>query len=166
MTLISKNYARVLYELGISTEAVDEVRELIKTDELVSALKSPVVSKKAKHNIVEKIFPKEMWNFMKVLCDYDSVRYVEEILKAYDAYVNEKGNCIEAELICVEAPSSEQKQKIEQFLMSEYEKEKVKLIITIDDSLLGGFILKAYDMEYDWSFKGRISRLAGHLKNI
>lgn len=166
MTQISKNYARVLYELGISKEVIEEVKELCKVDELVSSLNSPIVSKKAKHNIVDKVFPKEMHNFMKLLCDYDSVSYIGEIMEAYAAYVNEQENCVEARLICVEAPSEEQKQKIEQFLMSEYGKAKVKLIITIDESLLGGFILKAYDMEYDWSMKGRISQLAGHLKNI
>ncbi len=166
MTRISQNYARVLYELGISDEVIEEVKELSKVDELISSLASPVVSKKAKHNIVDKVFPKEMHNFMKVLCDYDSVGCIGDILKAYDEYVNEQEGCVEAELICVEAPDTEQKQRIEQFLMSEYGKKKVKLLINKDESLIGGFILKVCDMEYDWSMKGRIAQLADHLKNV
>lgn len=164
MTRISKNYARVLYELGISKETIEEVKELSRVDELVSSLASPIVSKKAKHNIVDRVFPKGMHNFMKLLCDYGSVGYIGEIMKAYDAYVNEREGRIEARLICVEAPSDEQKHRIEQFLMKEYGKEKVRLIINIDESLIGGFILKAYDKEYDWSIKGRISQLAGQLQ--
>lgn len=166
MTQLSKNYARALYELGISGEAIDTARKLCQVKELTDALSSPIVAKKAKHNIVDRVFPKEMHNFMKLLSDYGSTKYINEIFMAYDEYVNEQNDCMEAQLICVEAPNKEQKIKIEQFLMGEYGKSKIKLNISIDEKLIGGFVLKAYDREYDWSMKGRISRLAGHLKNI
>lgn len=166
MTQLSKNYGRVLYELGISKEAIEESRTLAGSRELMEALGSPVVSKKAKHNIVDRIFPKEMHNFVKLLSDYGSVSYIEEIFDAYDAYVNERNGIITASLVCVTPPSQEQKERIEQFLMGEYGKSKVKLDISTDESLIGGFILKTEDNEYDWSLKGRISQLTGHLKNI
>ncbi|MFQ9933342.1 MAG: ATP synthase F1 subunit delta [Lachnospiraceae bacterium] len=166
MTQLSKNYGRVLYELGISPEAVKEAMELIHCEELMEALKNPTVSKKAKHNIVDRVFPEEMHNFMKLLCDYGSVSYIEEILDAYDAYVNEQKGIITASLICVTPPEKEQKEKIESFLMSEYGKSGVRLNIVTDESLIGGFVLRVNDIEYDWSLKGRISQLTGHLKNI
>lgn len=166
MTQISKNYARVLYELGISKEAIEQTAQLVKVKELVAALGSPVVAKKAKHNIVDKVFPEEMHNFMKLLSDYGSIGYIEEILNAYEEYADGQDDCLRARLVCVTAPTAEQKLKIEQFLMGEYGKSKVKLDTELDDSLIGGFVLKAEDKEYDWSLKGRISQLTGHLKNI
>ena len=40
-----------------------------------------------------------------------------------------------------------------------YHKTDVKIEIVKDPALLGGFILKTGDDEYDWSLKGRLSRL-------
>lgn len=166
MTQVSKNYARVLYELGISMEAIETAKELSDIEELITVLGSPVVAKKSKHNIVTKVFPEEMHNFMKLLCDYGSAGYLGEIIEAYEKYKLDMEDCVVAELICVEAPNDEQKEKIEQFLMGEYGKSKVRLNISKDDTLIAGFVLKAYDREYDWSLKGRISQLTDYLKNM
>ncbi len=166
MTQLSKNYARVLYELGISKEAIEEARELSECKELIDALNSPVVSKQEKRNVADKVFPKEIRSFIKQLCDYGSVSYIKEIFEAYDEYVDEVNDVVAASLICVVPPTEEQKEKIEQFLMEEYGKTKVRLEISIDRRLIGGFMLKVKDREYDWSMKGRILQLAGHLKNI
>lgn len=166
MTQLSKNYAVALYSLGISREAIDATRELVAVRELIEALSSPIVSKQTKHRIVEKIFPASMKNFMKLLCDYNSVEYINEILDAYHSYVNELNGVLDAELVCVTAPTKEQIKNMEQFLTGEYEKSHISLKILFDESLIGGFILKVENVEYDWSLKGRISQLAGHLNNI
>lgn len=165
MTQLSKNYAKVLYELGISGECIETAKNLCAVKELMDALNSPIVTKKTKHRIVEKTFPKEMQNFMKKLCDNGSTGYLEEIFIAYESFVHSEKNTLEAKLVCVEPPSVEQRKKIEQFLIGEYHKSEVRLDVCMDNSLIGGFILKVNDDEYDWSLRGRIAQLTGHLKN-
>ena len=166
MTEIAGNYAKVLYELGISREAIEESAECVKTKELIDALKCPIVSKKEKHKIVDRVFPDEMHNFMKVLCDYNSVDYIYDIFEAYKAYADQVNSTANAALICVEAPGAEQMKKLEQFVKKETGKKNAKIHITYDSSLLGGFVLKIDDKEYDWSIKGRMTKLTRHLKNI
>ena len=45
------------------------------------------------------------------------------------------------------------------FLCDKYQKADVKIQIVEDTSLLGGFILHVENDEYDWSLKGRLTRL-------
>lgn len=166
MTRIAHNYARALYELGIGEESIRKSERLAESSELMRALGSPVVSKKAKHRIVDKVFPKEMHNFVKLLCDYGSVCYIPQIFKAYDAYVDECHDVLTARLVCVVPPDDAQKEKMKEFIRKKFGKQHVKMEIVQDDSLIGGFILKVMDVEYDWSTRGRMERLASHLKRM
>ena len=166
MNQISKNYARALYELGISKESVEAAKLICREEALMEALKSPVVSKKEKHKVIEKVFPKEMHNFMKLNSDYSSVKLLDEIFLAYDAIILNENSKLKAELICVEPPAKEQEEKMKQFICKESNVENVEFEIKIDKEIIGGFILITYDKEYDYSIKGRIDKLATHLKNI
>ena len=59
----------------------------------------------------------------------------------------------------VEPPSREQLQKMETFLCGRYDAEKTEIQVCRNESLMGGFILRAGNDEYDWSIKGRLDRL-------
>lgn len=166
MNQISKNYAKALYELGVSKEAVEQTRLLIREEALMKALKNPVISKKDKHKVIERIFPKEMHNFLKLNNDYNSVQLLDEIFEAYDMLTYEMNSKMKAELICVEAPDKEQEEKMKEFIIKEYGVKDVILEIKYDKTLIAGFILKTQDKEYDYSVKGRMNRLTAHLKNI
>lgn len=166
MNQISKNYAIALYELGISRESVEEAKLICREKALMEALKSPVVSKKEKHAVIEKVFPKEMHNFMKLNSDYSSVTLLEEIFTAYDEILLKEQSKMMVEIICVEPPAKEQEDRLKQFISREYDVENVEFEIKTDKELIGGFILRTYDKEYDYSIKGKIDKLAAHLKNI
>ena len=63
-------YAHVLSELGISGAAVEETEEILEqTKELKEILEHPVITKENKHDIIDRIFPEEMKNFLKVVVD-------------------------------------------------------------------------------------------------
>ncbi|MEW3583881.1 F0F1 ATP synthase subunit delta, partial [[Clostridium] symbiosum] len=66
---------------------------------------------------------------------------------------------LRAELTCVTPPSEEQLQGMKKYLCRRYRKNDVTFDIREDASLLGGFILKAGDFEYDYSLDGRLKRL-------
>ena len=60
---------------------------------------------------------------------------------------------------CTEPPSEEQLEKMEAFLCGRYGAVKAKIQVCREESLLGGFILRVGNDEYDWSIKGRLDRL-------
>ena len=60
------NYGKVLFELGISEDAVETAKQLyLQSEELRKVLNSPIVTRAQKHRIIDKLFPQEMHSFLK-----------------------------------------------------------------------------------------------------
>ena len=67
MTETSINYAKALYELSVPEEAVLETEKIFRsTPQLKGALENPLVSLKEKEHVIDRVFPQEMKNFLKV----------------------------------------------------------------------------------------------------
>ena len=144
MTQTAINYAKVLYELNISKKIIDDSQEIVSSvPELKATLISPVVSNLKKHNIIEKVFPKEMHNFFMVLCDYQSMEVIDQIFVAYKNYYNEQNSILEAKLIYVTVPNEEQLNNIKEILMKKHHKNQIELSLIEDPSIIGGFKIEA-----------------------
>ena len=157
---LAKQYARVLYELGIPKEVVKEARELFEeTQVLGETFASPVIPMREKLSSIDRIFPQEIRNFLKVVCRNQRMQEIDQIFEAYDRYCRQQEGVQMATLTCVEAPDEERLKKIKEFLCEKYQKTDVKIEVVEDPALLGGFVLRTGDDEYDWSLKGRLSRL-------
>ena len=147
MTETSINYAKALYGLSVPGEAICETGKIFKnTPEIGKMLENPLVSLKEKEQVIERIFPQEMKSFLKVTCKYQKIDRIGEILEAYD-------------LLYVTRPAEEQENKMKDFLRSQFSAREVELTLTEDKSLVGGFVLRAGDREYDWSLIGRYKKL-------
>ena len=84
MTQTANNYGEVLFELGIKKDTVEESKRIFSlTEQLHRTLESPIISKDEKYSIIEKVFPKEIENFLKVVCDHEKMSYIDEIIEAY-----------------------------------------------------------------------------------
>lgn len=160
MTQTAINYAKVLYELEMDRTVIKDTKETFeKVPKLKKSLISPVIPILVKHRIIEKIFPKEMRNFLKVLCNYQSVEEIENIFSAYEKYYNEQNGILSATLTYVDCPNEIQLEQMKKFLCKKYHAKEVAWKLKKDESLLGGFILHVKDYEYDWSLRGRMNQL-------
>lgn len=68
---------------------------------------------------------------------------------------------LRAKLKFVMPPSDKQADGFKDFIASKYDipKENIDLKLTKDEDILGGFILRVGEDEYDWSFKGRAQEI-------
>ena len=90
MTQTAINYAKVLYDLKIPGNVIEEAKVLTRDNpELVRVLMSPVVSLHDKERVIDKVFPVQLHNFFKVLSRYQSVDCLEDIYASYEQYVHE-----------------------------------------------------------------------------
>lgn len=164
MTQTAAKYARVLWELKIPEDAIEETLRIYRSEpELKRVLESPAVYIEEKHAVVEKVFPKEMQGFLKICCDYCNMEYLEETIEAYRVYANEHNHILNAQLRYVTPPDEKQIEGIREFLLDRYHADGVDLKMIRDESLIGGFILSADGQEYDWSLSGRISEMKEQL---
>lgn len=164
MTQITDNYARVLYDLAIPKDKVQESKSLLESiPELKEVLCNPVISHANKNSVIEQVFPREMVNFLKVVSDYNSMDCIENIFKAYEEYCNKQENRIEATLYYVVPPTEEQEKKMKEFLCNKYHKKEAALKLVKNEDLIGGFVLRAGNQEFDQSVLGRIKQLQRQL---
>ena len=68
------NYARVLYDEKISSKDLKKMRELLTgAPELSDALDNPLIRRSEKRSVIEKLFPKSVQSFVKVMSDNGAI---------------------------------------------------------------------------------------------
>jgi F-type H+-transporting ATPase subunit delta len=163
MTNLPENYARVLFDLNIGSEQVQEARELlVGSDELREALISPIVTKADKRKVIDRLFPEAMRNFIKVMSDNGDLGIAEDMFGAYDALIRERDGVVYATFAYVTAPDEAQVEKLKSKIAKDHGKQKVELHLVEDRSLIGGFVLTVEDRVLDRSVKTSITRLRRH----
>ena len=164
MTQTAKNYAQALFELHVDAESVKTTEEILKTvPEVGRSLTNPTIP--IREQIIGRIFPDGTRNFIKVVCRNQKADMLEEIFQAYREIERKQSKTLEATLLYVTAPTKEQQEKIRQFLCQKFHVKEAVLSLTKDESLIGGFILRAGGREFDWSHKGRFQALSRVLQH-
>lgn len=98
-------YAQVLYELNVPKEAIQKAREIFEeVPQLHDVFVNPTIPAQKKERVIDKVFPQEMRNFLKVACKYERMDLIPEIFAAYDRYCDEQDRILSAVLTCVELP--------------------------------------------------------------
>ena len=160
MTQTVINYAKVLYELQIPDEIVMEAETYFQNvPELGDALANPVIPLNEKYAVIEDLFTDQMKNFLKTVCKNGRMRQIREIFDVYQTYSKSQRNILQATLVYVTEPTEEQKEKFKVFLKERYGGRGVDLKLLEDRELIGGFVLRAGEREFDWSIRGRIKQL-------
>ena len=160
MTQAAINYAEVLYELAIPEDVILEMEEIFKKSApLKKALENPLVEFKEKSAVIDRVFQPEIRSFLKVLCKYQSVSDIFDIVLEYRKIVNAHNHVVEAKLMYVTEPDDKQIQQMKAFVKKAYGCSDVELTTEQHKELLGGFILAVGHEEYDWSYRGRLRQL-------
>lgn len=167
MTENCKKYAVELHELKIQKDLIQQTADIFKAvDQIMTDLANPAVSLEKKHNVIDKIFPKEIRDFLKVLCDNNEVEIFPEIAKAYYELTPQSAEEFHAVLSYVKKPTDEQLMGIRNFLMRKFGREDMDLELEEDPSLGDGFVIRAGGEEFDWSTKGRMKQFEQKMEQI
>lgn len=167
MTENCKKYAVELHELKIQKDLIQQTADIFKAvDQIMTDLANPAVSLEKKHNVIDKIFPKEIRDFLKVLCDNNEVEMFPEIAKAYYELTPQSAEEFHAVLSYVKKPTDEQLMGIRNFLMRKFGREDMDLELEEDPSLGDGFVIRAGGEEFDWSTKGRMKQFEQKMEQI
>ncbi len=157
---IHKQYAIVLDELGVQKESIETAEEIFtNVPEVLETLNNPTITRTAKDKIIDRLFPKDIRNFLKITSRHERLDDITHILEAYRLLQSQKNQVVYATLCYVLPPDDAQRDKIKAFVRKESGAHEVILVEKQDESILGGFVLSIGSMSYDWSIKGRLTRL-------
>ena len=160
-------YAKRLRELNIPGDIVGQTGDIFKAVPQVKLdFESPAVALSAKHNVIEKVFPLQIRDFLKVLCDNGDVGLWDDICTAYRELSPEKKEEFVVTLSYVTAPTDEQLQNIRDFVQKKYHRDDMVFETKEDPALGGGFIIRAGNEVYDWSTNGRMKQFADKLSQV
>ena len=165
MTQAAIDYATSLRKTETPKELLQQVKDVLEAvPQVRSEFEDPTVSIEKKHLIIDRVFPKEIRDFLKILCDNMDFGLFDEICTAYDE-LGRKPEAKEnqAQLIYVTAPTDEQLEGIKAFLAKEFHNPDMELTLKKDKSIKSGFVLRVGTREFDWSEKGRIEQLENRI---
>jgi F-type H+-transporting ATPase subunit delta len=103
-------------------------------------------------------------NFLKALAENRRLALLPQIAAQFEALRAEVEGVVDVEVIAAREIAAPQQKKLEAALAKRLGRE-VRMHTRIDETLLGGAIVRAGDLVIDGSLKGRIERLGSALTN-
>lgn len=160
-------YANTMRKLNIAENIVGQTEDILKAvPQILIDFENPAVALTAKHNVIDKVFPGEIRDFLKLLCDKGDMNQWGDIVKAYKESSNDKVGGLTVTLRYVTAPDEVQLQGIKDFVAKQYGTSDVTFEMEEDASLGGGFVIEAGNEVFDWSTSGRMQQLKEKLASV
>lgn len=97
-------------------------------------------------------------NFIRVVAENDRLAWLPEIRAEYERLRAEAENVVDVEISSAVPLSDEQREKYAEALRKRLGKT-VRLHCEVDETLLGGAVIRADDLVIDGSLRGRLDRL-------
>ncbi|MEG1311703.1 MAG: F0F1 ATP synthase subunit delta [Romboutsia sp.] len=177
INVIASRYAEALFQVGEETNSTTElynelnvVVEIIKSNkDFYNILKSPLVSKREKKELIENIFTDKIStslnNFFKIIIDKDRISIIENIVKSYKTLLNEKNNIMEGIAISAVSMTNDEIKQLESKLSNKYNKN-VTLENKVDETILGGVLVRLGNKEIDGTVKTRLANMKSQLSQV
>ena len=167
---IARPYAKAVFDLATETNqhddwtnALDALAAIANDDDFVDVAASPQIKAEQLEKLVIDIvgdkLPNGGENFVKLLAQNDRLEALPGVQQQYSLLLAESRKSIEAEVLTARPLSDDQKTKLTEALQTRLG-VTVSITETVDESLVGGAIVKAGDLVIDGSAKGRVEKLA------
>lgn len=150
------DYAQQLYKMHVPNSEIEETSRIFEVlPETASQLSDPTVPLENRLAIIDSIFPTEVRDILKVLCQNGLLSSWMDIADEYQRVSEEEATKLRVRLRYVTKPEEEQLKRIRTFVFNKYHTRNIEMRLEEDASLGGGFILEVGNDQYDWSTKGR-----------
>ncbi|MEI6436088.1 MAG: ATP synthase F1 subunit delta [Bacteroidota bacterium] len=176
-SLVSERYAAALFELAVEKNAVEEVYQdnllVLQTCEnskdLRLLLKSPIINTGKKQIIIREIFEKNIHKltlqYMLIMVRKKREGFLQSVSNQFVELYKQYKNILTVNFKSPVAPESEVKKEVVE-LMKNYTHADIELKNEIDESLIGGFILRWKDKQYDASIRREIENMRNAIAKI
>ncbi|MBQ8514047.1 MAG: ATP synthase F1 subunit delta [Ruminococcus sp.] len=166
MNQMTESYAGALIELDVPYEDVKKTARYFQAcPELCQVLESPVISPEEKDRVIEKLFPKSMHRFLRLVCQNHRAAELPEIFRDYRSQRRKNIRRIKATVEYVTPLTPAQQNRMVELIKKKTGFSDVELNLVKKPELLGGFILRAGDFRYDRSVVYLLERMGRKLRH-
>ena len=170
---VARPYAKAAFEIALEREKLASWSQLLKILAQVSLdteVQSVIQRPGTKPEDIASFFidiagsyaDQEGQNFIKILAENNRLLALPDILAAYEHLRAEQEKSLTVSVVTFSELSESQKKSIAESLKKRLKRE-IELQESVDESLLGGAIIRAGDMVIDGSVRGKLEKLKNEI---
>jgi len=175
---IAAPYARALFDFSVEKNIMHQITAdfqnleifLDEAAELMDYLNNPIVSHSSKRDVLSKTLQSqvntETFKFLMILIDRNRINLLKSVITNYLELVYETASIKMIEVSTAFAFTNSQKNMLIKKLKELTNAREIRLVITVDSSLIGGFLIKTESKVIDFSIKNQLQNLAKHLDTV
>ena len=176
--LISKTYGEALFELAVEENKVDvfadEIRAILdilnQNPDFVNLLNHPKISKEEKLQVVDEVFggkvSKEIQGFLNIIVAKERNKEIMAIME----YFLDEVKALKGIGVCYVTTPMElkeaQKEAVVKKLIETTNFKEMEMNYQIDETLIGGMVIRIGDRVVDSSIQTKLSKLEAQLLKI
>ena len=176
--LVTKTYGEALFQLALEENTLDLVMEEVEyvknafaeNDDLLKLLNHPKISKDEKIKVIENIFKGNLSDsvvgFLVIIVEKDRYNELEAIFDYFIGVVREYKNIGSVAVTSAVELTEEQKKQVEERLLQVTKYVDFIMDYQVDESLIGGMVIRIGDRVVDSSIKSKIDAMAKSLSKI
>jgi len=172
-TTLARPYARAVFQVARDAGQLSEwsdalafAAEIAAGDEIEQFYGDPRVGREQLLGLITDLggdrFNDRFENLLKVLMNYDRLELMPEIAAQYEFYRREAEARLRVQVSSALPMNDEETHQLAERLKARFGRE-IDLDLDVDESLIGGAIIRAGDQVIDGSVRGRIEQLGRQL---
>jgi F-type H+-transporting ATPase subunit delta len=171
-------YARALYDFSVEQNLMHQITAdfqnlevfLTETPDLTDYLNNPIIGTDQKQELLDKTLKtqlnQETFKFLSILVKRDRVNLIQPVITSYLNLVYELASIKMIEVSTAFAFTNIQKNTLIKKLKELTNAREIRLVINVDSSLIGGFLIKTDSKVIDFTVKNQLQLLAKHLDTV
>ena len=175
---VAAPYARALFDFSVEQNIMHQITAdfqnletfLSETTELTDYLSNPIVSQSAKREVLTKTLQSqvntETFKFLMVLVNRERINLLQAVITNYLELVYETASIKMIEVSTAFAFTNSQKDMLIKKLKELTNAREIRLVVTVDSTLIGGFLIKTNSKVIDFTIKNQLENLAKHLDGV
>lgn len=175
---VEKVYGQALFDAAVEKSKMDDLYDgaislkdvLVKEKDLLTMLNNPRITEEEKNDIIDKVFADklddELIGLIKLMVKNNRQKNMIGVLDFFISKVKELKKIGIVKVISAEELSKENKDEIEQKILSTTEYVSLEVKYVVDKDILGGLIIRLGDRVVDSSLKTKLEKISRELSKI
>lgn len=170
LTTLARPYAKAAFEFARDVKALDRWSNMLSTAAAVAntpvmqkLFQSPGFTTEEKGqqfvDVCGNDLDNKVGNFVRFLAKNGRLSLFVEVQRLFELYKTNYEKTVDVDIAAAYEISSEQQTKLANALKAKLDRE-VNLNAEVDNSLIGGVVVRAGDLVIDASIRGRLAKLA------